>query len=248
MDLNVVSTYKVDGMYLQAYEAYYDEEITSSSAYVRAGYKKLAHIYATSRNTGKYVTGFSVEITATSSNLELLTVTVDNEKQVITFDASKAKVTEATTVKVLCTTSINDVGYNGTTFTVTIMPYSKPTASILTKWTDNKGLELDLKQYVTGDSSTYSVLKVDGKEYKFTANLDENSGRLTTSAGATLDSIKLDYDYNTDELGVFAVASGQWTGLDEVSDTTLICGDYESYDEEEADYIVSAYYYLSRAD
>lgn len=247
LELNVVSTYKVDGMYLQAYNAYYDEEITSTKAYVRAGYQKTAHIFATSRNTGKYASGFAVDITATSSNPELLSVRVNNENQTITFDARNAKVTEATTVKVTCSTEVNDIGYTGTSFSVVIMPYTRPTQSLLTTWTDNQGMELILQQYVSGDKSTYSTLKIDNKEYKFSFIYDEESGKLNTSPSTGLESIQLNYDYTTDELGVFAVAGGAWTGLDQTSEGELLCGDYESYDEEDGSYIVSTYYFLSRA-
>lgn len=247
LELNVVSTYKVDGMFLQAYNAYYDEEITASSAYVRAGYQKTAHIYATSRNTGKSASRFAVDITATSSNPELLAVHVNNENQTITFDARNAKVTENTTVKVTCTTDINEPGYNGETFTVTILPYTKPTKSLLGTWTDNQGVELRLQQFENGNDSTYSILKVDSKEYKFKFTFDEESGKLNAVASYGLDSIQLNYDYTVDELGVFAVASGVWTGLDQTSEGEVLCGDYSSYDEEDGGYVVSTYYFLSRA-
>lgn len=47
------------------------------------------------------------------------------------------------------------------------MPYTKPAKTLFTTWTDNDGVSLTLKQYVEGDTTTYSTLVVDNKSYTF---------------------------------------------------------------------------------
>ena len=245
INVNVVTTYKVDGLYLQAFDGYSDDEITSNTAYVRAGFIKKAHIYATSRNTGKYAKEFKCNISATSSNPDLLSVTIDNDEQTITFDAKKANVKEATKVTVTCTTDTNDSGFNGLTITVTIMPYTKPTQSLFASWTDDDNeVTLTLKQYVKGDTSTYSTLVVDNKTYTFAFIYNEETGAFSSSPISGLDVILLSYDYENDQMGVFAVTQGTWEGLDSVTEGTVLCGS-GTYDEENG-YQATTYYFLDR--
>lgn len=245
INVNVVTTYKVDGLYLQAFGAYSDDEITANTAYVNAGFIKKAHIYATSRNTGKYANEFKCNISATSSNPDLLSVIIDNDEQTITFDAKKATVKEATKVTVTCTTDTNDTGFTGLTITVTIMPYTKPAKTLFTTWTDNDGISLTLKQYVEGDTTTYSTLVVDNKSYTFAFVYNEQTGAFNTSSNSGLDVILLSYDYVEDQMGVFAVSEGSWEGLDSVTSGETLCGS-GTYDDEAGEYQVEKYYFLDR--
>lgn len=256
VNLNVINSYEVDGFYLTAYNAYYDEEILAVEAYVNGGYTKKAVIVPTSRNTGKYVTGFDCgDITVISSKPEVLTATVErvNSQYVITFDATKATNTETVNVSITVICNSLEDGYAGQIMTVHVLPNSKPTQSLIGNWSDasdypDNPVEVTLNNYVSGDDSTFSTLKLDGKTYKFKFTYDDQTNKYSASAyyNGGLDYIELVYDPTTDQIGLFAVSASTWNGQDDITSGEIILGSCSAYDEEYNDYTVATYYFLDR--
>lgn len=262
----VENAYLVDGFYLTGVDPddesntnyMGDDEVFSNYVYLNAGTKKRAHVHATSRNTGKYANSFYTEFTAVSGNTSLLSVSMDNEKGIITFDASSASVTETTTVRVKLTapnleTSTDEFGVETPVeliITVYINPYQLPSSPLLGEFNDladepEDPVILTLNQYVEGDSSTLSTLSLDGNTYSFQYTYDTETGKMTVKSSGDLGYIALTYDYENDQVGVFAEAEGSWAGQDDVTEGEALLG--EATVDDEGYYEITKYYFLDRA-
>ena len=187
----IKSVWMYPGKYLEGAD-YNDDTFYANSAYVEAG--KVYKVQMTGTSTsGSYVyegLGLSFECT---KNAGLIDLYFDDKTGILTIDASKASVTENTTVSytIVCPVQVEDWPQSKLSFTV--VPGTDYTDSVVGSWTC---MDTEVNAKVEFLTDTTGVVTVGSKEFEFTYTYDVASGDfkqvrvtsgISSSDNATLD-------------------------------------------------------------
>ena len=167
----IKSVWMYPGKYLEGAD-YNDDTFYANSAYVEAG--KVYKVQMTGTSTsGSYIyegLGLSFECTKNDGLLELY---FDDKTGILTIDASKASVTENTTVSytIVCPVQVEDWPQSKLSFTV--VPGTDYVDSVVGSWTS---MDTEVNAKVEFLTDTTGVVTVGSKEFEFIYTYDVSSG------------------------------------------------------------------------
>lgn len=223
----IKSVWMYAGKYLEGGD--YDS-FAANYAYIEAGKVYKVQIAGTT-TSGSYAyegLGLTFECTKNDGIIDLY---FDDKTGILTIDATKASVTEQTTVsyKANCPVQISD--WPTSTFSFYVVPGVDYTDSVIGTWTS---MDSEVKATVEFTSDTTGVVTVGSKEFEFTYVYDATNGDFSkvkvTSGIGSLDYATLDMYVDPTDMALCVCFYVETVGMDWSSELTEYIGYAPDYD------------------